>query len=249
METDTSPVGQNSASFSWRKEFLLAAAMVVSIIASHILVSWYKDRDIRPFQLAGLVLFMSTAFAMGTRRRWNNARHPQSSRGTYKFSLAELLIYATGLAFFFGFLAADRLESQRFQREREQLQSAVGQVLGPDGRITFMPDDSLQIAICDRTFDDERFARLAEMISHLNTDTKVSGVMFGTGANTNNTPPVWPGITDQSIPLLMQWQELEWLSLYGTAISANGREQLQSLLHLNEHSRRELAKKELNHQE
>ena len=125
----------------------------------------------------------------------------------------------------------------------KELQVAVARILGSDGRIHFEPDGSLGIAICDRTFDDARLAQLAKMIFQWKADTKISRVLFGSGINTNNTPPVWPGITDQTIPLLMQWQELELLSVYGTAISATGREQLQSLPHLNEYSQRMLDEK------
>lgn len=242
VETNAGRTGKHSAEFSWRRELFLAAMMVVVIIASSFITSWYTGRDIRPLMLTGMILYMTTAFALGMRRRWKNARHPQAATSVRKFSLTELLLFVTGLALFVGLLAADRLESQRFQRERAQFQATAANMLGPDGRITFMPDDSLQIAVCARTFDDERFTRLAEMISHWNADTKISGVMFGTGANTNSTPPVWPGFTDQSIAQLMQWKELELLSVHGTAISAAGREQLRSLPLLNEVSQRQLAK-------
>jgi hypothetical protein len=242
MEMDAGQTGKDTTKFSWRRELLQAVAMVTAFVGVSFLTSWYMGRDIRPLMLAGFLLYMTAAFALGMRRRWRNAKHPQTSADRGKFSLAELLIFVTGLAFFIGLSAADHLKAQQFWREREQLQVDVASVLGADGRITFQPDGSLQIAICDRTFDDARLARLAEMISQRKSDTNISGIMFGSGANTNSTPPVWPGITDQSIALLIEWRELEMLSVYGTAISDNGREQLRSLPHLNEPSRWMLAK-------
>lgn len=242
LETNTDRTGENSGSFSWQKELLLATAMVISIIASSLASSWYTGRDIRPWTLAGLLLVMSVAFTLGVRRRWRNTRYPQMSTGATSFSLAELLIYVSALAIFLGFLELDRPAAQQFQRERDELQAAAAGVLGPDGRILFMPDGSLHVAICDRTFDDARLARLAEVIDQWKAGAQISELGFGSGANTNNIPPVWPGITDQSIPLLMQWQELELLSVYGTAISENGREQLRTLPRLNRLSQHMLAR-------
>ena len=54
---------------------------------------------------------------------------------------------------------------------------------------------------------------------------------------TGGTPPVWPGVTDRRVDLLLEWDELEWLSVDGTAISADGRERLLTLPQLNDSSR------------
>lgn len=239
--TSTSLVEKNSNEFSWRRE-LFYATLMVAIICAVFFSSWNRDRDPRPLILVGMLLYMIVAFALGTRRRWFNAKHPELARSPVRFSLAELLVFATAFAVFSGFLSADLLKPQQIRREHEKLQAATAGVLGPDGQITHEPDGSLQIAICDRTFDDARLARLVEVIFQWEADTKISGVMFGSGANTKNTPPAWPGITDQSVPLLMQWQELKMLSVFGTAISQEGREQLRKLPHLDPRSRAALAR-------
>jgi hypothetical protein len=65
--------------------------------------------------------------------------------------------------------------------------------------------------------------------------------MFGTGSKTAGTPPKWPGVTDRSVPFILQWDRLEWLFIEGTAISAASREKLLTLPDLNEISPQSLA--------
>jgi hypothetical protein len=232
----------NGARFHLQSELLMGMAIAVVITAAHLMVGWYNGRGVRPLALAGFVFWIATAFGLGARRRWVRARRPELAAGRWKFSFVELLMLFTGLTLFFGFSVADYQESQRYRREQETLQKSSATLLGPDGRIGFEADGSLMISICDRSFDDNRLTQLDALIDDWKHDIGVSRLIFGTGATTGGTPPAWPGVTDRSVAMLLQWDELEWLSLYGTAISKNGRERLLALPRLNKFSRGGLEK-------
>lgn len=228
--------------FNWRAQALFALAMVAALTAAHLLVGWYNGRGFRPFALAGFVFWITTAFALGSRRRWIKARRPELALKAWRFSFLELLVLFTGLTLFLGFTIADHHETARVLREQAAFRSSVETLLGVDGRIDFDADGRLMISVCDRSFDDARLVKLAEKIDDWNPNVGVSRITFGTGMKTGGTPPVWPGVTDRSVDLLLEWDELEWLSVYGTAISADGRKRLLTLPRLNDFSRSGLEK-------
>ena len=230
--------------FNWRSQALFALAMVAALTAAHLLVGWFNGRGVRPLALAGFVFWITTAFALGSRRRWLKARRPELTLKPWRFSFLELLVLVTGLTLFIGFTIADHHETARVLREHSAFRSSVETLLGVDGRIDFDVDGSLMISVCDRSFDDARLVKLAEKIDDWNQNVSVSRITFGTGMKTGGTPPVWLGVTDRSVDLLLEWDELEWLSLYGTAISADGRERLLTLPRLNDFSRDGLKTRE-----
>ena len=99
----------------------------------------------------------------------------------------------------------------------------------------------MSISIYDRTFDDERFITLSKKV-HDDVDTScVSRVVFGTGPNTTGTPPRWPGITDSTVDLLLQWPDITMLIVEGTEITAEGRKRLLSLQKLDDLSQKNLS--------
>lgn len=240
--TDDNGTQPSDLPFNWRSQALFALAMVAALTAAHLLVGWYNGRGFRPFALAGFVFWITTAFALGTRRRWIKARRPELALKAWRFSFLELLVLVTGLTLFIGFTIADHHETTRVLREQSAFRSSVEALLGVDGDTGFAADGSLVITVCDRSFDDARLVKLAEKIDDWNPNVGVSRVTFGTGMNTGGTPPVWPGVTDRSVDLMLEWDELEWLSVYGTAIGADGRERLLTLPRLNDFSRRGLEK-------
>jgi len=141
-----------------------------------------------------------------------------------------------------GFSAADYRESQRVQRERERMQALAAEILGVEGRLDFDSDGSVTIIVCDRSFDDERLSSMAALIGKWDADSKVRQLMFGSGSKTAGTPPKLPGVTDDSVGLILQWDRLEWLFIEGTAISSVGREKLLKLPQLNEFTRDSIGK-------
>ena len=237
------PNGEN-VPFPWRRLLFAFIAVASATTASHLLVGWYNGRGLRPLALAGIVFWITTAVTLGLRRHWLNQRQPELTGRRWKFSTVDLLILVTGLTLFVGFSATEHLESKRLQREQKQLQAQAADVLGPDGRIGFESDGSVTISICDRSFDDDRLGTLAQMIEDWNQDAGVSRLSFGTGMKTGGTPPVWPGVTDRSVDLLLKWDELEWLSVDGAAISDDGHKRLRTLPRLNDLSRRGLETKD-----
>jgi hypothetical protein len=218
--------------------------MVAALTAAHLLIGWFNGRGFRPLALAGTVFWIMTALALGARRRWIKERRPELTLEPWRFSFLELLVLVTGLTLFIGFTIADHHESARVLRERSAFRSCVETLLGVDGRIDFDIDGSLMISVCDRSFDDARLVKLAEKIDDWNPNIEVSRITFGTGMKSGGTPPAWPGVTDRSVDLLLEWDGLEWLSVYGTAISADGRERLLTLPRLNDFSRDGLKTRE-----
>jgi hypothetical protein len=214
--------------------------MVAACTAPQILLGWYNGRGPRLFHIAGFVGWMTAFLIMGARRRWLKAYRAGYIPSRWRFSAAELLLMFTGAIFFLGFNAADYRQSQLVHREREQLQALATPALGPEGRLDLEPDGTLQITICDRSFDDQRLQALAELIRERKADADVRRLMFGTGTKTAGTPPRWPGVTDQSVETILQWNQLEWLFIEGTSITAAKREQLLTLPELNELSRETL---------
>lgn len=235
--SDANGVERTELRFDWRSQALLSVVMIAAITVTHLLIGWYNGRGIRPFALAGMAFWLTTVFALGSRRRWIKARRPELALRPWRFSFVELLVVFTGLTLLIGLSITDRQESLKVRREQATLQSSATKLLGLDGRIDFDADGSLMISICDRSFDDARFVTLVQMIDDWNKNAGVSRITFGTGINTSGMPPVWLGVTDRSIDLLLKYDELEWLSVYGTAISADGRERLLTLPRLNDFSR------------
>jgi hypothetical protein len=230
------------ASRSWRRELIIGMLIFTMLTGAHWLVGWYNGRGLRPLALVGFLAWVTTAFALSARRRWIKLQRPELALRAWRFSFLELLVLVTGLTLFIGFTIADHHETARVLREQSAFRSSVETLLGVDGRIDFDVDGSLMISVCDRSFDDVRLAKLAEKIDDWNPNVGVSRVTFGTGMKTGGTPPVWPGVTDQSVDLLLEWDELEWLSVDGTAISVDGRKRLLTLPRLNDFSRGGLEK-------
>lgn len=231
-----------STPFPWRRQLLMGVLLVGTIAASQMLVGWYNGRGFRPLTLAGFLIWITTAFALGVRRQWLRQRSPERAERRLQFSILELLVLVTSLTFFLGLTAADQLEWGREHRERERLKAQAAGVLGPDGWIGFEADGSVNISICDRSFDDSRLAELAAMLRGWRPPAKVGWLMFASGQTTGRTPAAWPGVTDRSVPLILEWGELEWLSVFGTSISDAGREELLTLPRLNDFSREQLER-------
>lgn len=231
-----------STPFPWRRQSLIGILLAGTITAVHVGVGWYNGRGLRALTLAGFVIWMITAFALGVRRQWLRTQRPEGAESRLQFSILELLVLVTGLTLFVGLTAVDRMELVRLQRERERMQTQAAGVLGPDGWISFEPDGIANISICDRSFDDERLVELAAMIRSWHPDEKVGRLMFASGRTTGGTPAAWPGVTDRSVPLMLEWDDLEWLSVDGTSISDAGRKELLELPRLNDFSREQLER-------
>lgn len=107
-------------------------------------------------------------------------------------------------------------------------------LLGPDGRASFSPDGGVTITFCDRTFDDDRLAKLAKVIESEGLNDNVVGFLCGSGNKTGGSAAAWPGLTDASLPLILRWKGLELLVVANSAISGDGKAQLRELPHLNE---------------
>ncbi len=178
---------------------------------------------------------------MGLMRRRKRKKETDAAFRWYRFSLAELFVIATGLAVFLGFLGADFSQRHADNRQRERLQATTAPVLGPDGQISHQPDGALLISVCDRSFDDQRLIQLARLLNNQSEDYRIYGLLFGSGMQTSSTPPKWPGITDASVPTLLQWEDMEMLLLGGTSITAEGRKRLAELEALDELSRKQLG--------
>jgi hypothetical protein len=234
---ESDSVSTADASRSWRRELVIGMLIFTMLTGIYLLIGWYNGRGLRPFAVAGFLSWMATTFALSVRRRWIKLRHPELASRSLRFSFLELLVLVTGLTLFIGFTIADYHESARVLRERSALRSNAETLLGLDGHLGFDADGSLTIAVCDRSFDDARLVKLVQMIDDWHQNVGVSRFNFGTSMKTGGTPPVWPGVTDRSVDLLLEWDELEWLSVDGTAISADGRERLLTLPQLNDFSR------------
>lgn len=231
------PSSKADASRSWRRELIIGMVICATLIGAQLLIGWYNGRGLRPLMLAGLLFWVMTTFALGARRRRMKAQRPSSTWKPWRFSFLEMLALFTGLTLFIGLSIADYHETARLFRERSAFRSNAETLLGLDGQVGFDVDGSLMISACDRSFDDARLVKLAQMIEDWSPNVSVSRFSFGTGMKTGGTPPVWPGVTDRSVDLLLEWDELEWLSVYGTVISAEGRERLLTLPRLNDLSR------------
>lgn len=223
--------------FSWRRELALMISMVLTCAGSWLLVGWYNGRGTGPLMIAGLVLYVSSLLAVGSRRRWKAARVGIKVRKRWRFSMAELILIVTGLVAWFGLFAADHRQSLQVGREREKFSALAAPLLGPEGRLSSNSDGTISVSICDRSFDDDRLRRLADLIHQKDADSSVLSLMFGTGAKTAGSPPRWPGVTDRSVDLIIRWNQLEWMSIAGTDITRPAREKLMSLPALNEVSR------------
>lgn len=235
-------ISNADASRPWRLELIIGVVICATLIGAQLLVGWYNGRGLRPLLLAGLLFWVTTTFALGARRRRMKVQRPQSTLKPWRFSFLEMLALFTGLTLFIGFSIADYQASARVFREQSTFRSSVEPLLGLDGHVGFAADGSLTISVCDRSFDDARLVKLAQMIEDWNQNVSVTRFSFGTGAKTGGTPPVWPGVTDGSVDLLLKWDELEWLSVDGTSISAAGRKRLLTLPRLNDLSRSGLEK-------
>ena len=226
---DSKQISTPDARFSWKSEVAFVLVLVCSVSVGQFAMAWWSGRQVRPFQLIGVTAYLSVFAGLGARRRWTNARAGGVATPWYRFSMAELLIIVTGFALLSGFGAADYAERTRTQRERQRLTSLAAAYLGPDGRLGFNSNGEVTITVCDRTFDDQRFASIAALIDEANLGDRVCWLLFGTGANTAGTPAIWPGFTDQSIDILLDWNNLRWLSLHGTSITPEGRDRLSRL--------------------
>lgn len=234
------PVVEEGITFSWRRNLFLYIAVTGALAPALVFVGWYRHGGLRLLTLAEFVFAMTVAFAIDSRRRWRKARRPEMTAGSARLSLGGLLILISGLTLFFGLIAAEYQVYQRFRDEVHQLQTNVVKLLGPDGEFGSLTDGSITLLICDRSFDDDRFAKVARLISDWKPDAEISQVIFSSGPATNDTPPAWSGVTDRSVELLLGWRELKWLSVDGSAISAEGRQKLLTLAQLDEISRQGL---------
>ncbi len=218
----------------WLVRFLVVCCVWV---AMSLVSSWWFEREVRPLLLAGQIAWLSTVMGLLLRRKLIKEREPNNTQFRwYQFSLAEMLVLVTGLALFLFFQAADDSQRRSTLRQREQLQTVVSKVLGPEGRLGFEKDGSLLISVCDRSFDDQRFAELESLIRDYVESNGVSIVLFGTGPRTMGTPPRWPGVTDASVDILLQWQDIKMLSIQGANITPEGRKRLLGLEKLDETS-------------
>ncbi len=204
--------------------------------------AWWLGQKIRPLLLVGQMIWILTIMGLVWWRKLK--KQADGSFRWYRFSLAELFVIATGLAVSMGLSGADYSQRRAEFRHREQLQQKVAHILGPDGYLGFGSDGSLTISVCDRTFDDKRLAELANLIHDDAQSNGVSWVLFGTGSRTAGTPPKWPGITDNSVRLLLQWQDIKLLSVEGTNISTKGQRQLLKLEKLDHPSRTALKRED-----
>jgi hypothetical protein len=226
--------------FSWRRELALWFAMVLAWTIPHLLIGWYNGRGPRPLLIAGFVLWVSSIMAMGAHRRWKAARSGRSVDKRWRFSTAELFLIVTGIVAWVGFAAADHRDSLHVYRQREKFSALAAPILGPEGRLGFDSHGDISITICDRSFDDDRLGRLAELIRRKDADANVRSLMFGSGTRTAGTPPRWPGVTDRSVDCILRWKQLEWLFIEGTAITRSKHEDLLELPALHEASRTSL---------
>ena len=242
MTSEPLPTDAARTPYPWRRQVLICSAIALMFLVSHLLVGWFNGRGLRLWSFLGFLAFTMSAIAVAFRRRWIYERRPELAAKRLKFSTVDLLILVTGMTLFVGFTAADQLDLLRAQRNRERLQAEAASVLGPDGWVGFEPDWSVSLTICDRTFDDERLVELAAMVRSWHPDVKVNRLMFASGRTTGATPAAWPGVTDQSVPLMLEWDDLEWLSVDGTSISDAGREELLTLPRLNDFSRQQLER-------
>lgn len=215
--------------------------MVLAVTTPSLLIGWYNGRDARPLQIAGLALYFTSIFAAGAHRRWKAAHDGASVKKRWRFSMAELILIVTGIVAWVGFSAADHRQSQQVQREREKLSTLAAPILGPEGRLGFESNGDVSIAIIDRSFNDDRLAALASLIEGHDDACSVQSLMFGTTAKTAGAPLRWPGVTDSSVDLILQWNRLEWLFIEGTDITPAARQKLIALPALHEVSRNSLG--------
>jgi hypothetical protein len=214
--------------------------MAAGWTAPHLLISWYRGREARPLLLVGVLLWISSIMAMGAHRRWKAAHQRESPQTPWRFSTAELLLMFTGAIAFLGFMGADYRQSLHVQREQSRLREVAAPLLGPDGRLDFDAAGRVSIVVCDRSFCDARLTQLAALIAEQDQAATVTSLMFGSSANTSVSPPRWPGVTDRSVDLILQWDQLEWLFIEGTDLTHAARQRLSALPRLHETSQRML---------
>jgi hypothetical protein len=214
--------------------------MAAGWTAPHLLISWYRGREARPLLLVGALVWITSIMAMGAHRRWKAARQGETARRGWRFSIAELLLIFTGAIAFLGFTGADYRQSLQVQREQARLRELAAPILGVDGRLEFDSRGRISIIVCDRTFDDARLARLASLVAARGQAAAVTALMFGTSAGASGSPARWPGITDRSAGVILQWNQLELLFIDGTGLTQAARRRLSALPRLYEASRRSL---------
>lgn len=210
-----------------------------SFFGVNLAMSWWLEMEVRPLQIGGTFLWLLAVWGVVLRRRRTKERNPDDPHFRwYRFSLFEIFIVATGGILFFGLNTADYRQRLELHYEQVRLQTAAEDILGPDGSLGFGGDGpgTLSLTICDRSFDDQRLMKLMDLIQdHLETNRiAITGIMFGTSALTTGTPPEWPGITDASLDMILGWQELKTLSVYGTGITIEGQKRLLKLPDLEE---------------
>ncbi|TWT85800.1 hypothetical protein Pla123a_06070 [Posidoniimonas polymericola] len=192
----------------------------------------------RPPRYAAIAILVATGAGLGAVRQIRKARDPAARLS--RVSLTEVFVVTSLLAAVFAILGAEHRQDLRAQARFERFQADASAILGTDGRLGRQSDGTLTIVICERTFDDDRFENLAALLRDAQSPSRVSSVIFGTGVS-GGAPPLWPGVTDASVEVLLQWPDLEWLAIDGTAISPAGRQRLLKLNQLNEHSRKWLS--------
>ncbi|HEX4412520.1 MAG TPA: hypothetical protein VH107_02760 [Lacipirellulaceae bacterium] len=155
-----------------------------------------------------------------------------------------MFVIGTGIALFIGLTGADYQQGQRTQRERDRLRSSASEFLGPDGRLDFELDGTMAVIVCDRSFDDQRFTKLANLLDDFPASDGVTRVFFGTSAGMRATPAQWRGVTDASVDVLLRWQKtLRAVAIQGTAITPAGINRLSTLPELDvSYPSRELQK-------
>ena len=236
LKSDEPPVRTPALSSSWRGRVAFFTVFCC-VFCGVSLPTWWSGQPIRPLALVGQMAWMLTVFGLMWRRRLMKEKAPDDTRYRwYRFSLVEMFVIATGLALNMGLMGADHRQRLSTQRERDRLRTVTTEVLGPDGQLGFENDGTVTISVCDRSFDDQRFAELADLIRDYVESNGVSRVGFGTGPRATGTPPRWPGVTDASVDILLGWQELHMLAIQGTGITPAGRERLLRLQNLNEWS-------------
>jgi hypothetical protein len=244
LKYDEPPVRARALPYSWRGWVVFSMVFCCVFCATSLVLTWWSGQAIRPLALAGGMAWVLALVGLACRRRLMRENAPNDTRYRwYRFSLAEMFVIATGLALNMGLMGADYQQRLSTQRERDRLRTATTEVLGPEGQLGFEYDGTMTISVCDRTFDDQRFAELAGLIHDYVESNGVSRVMFGTGSRTIGTPPRWPGVTDASVDILLGWQKMHMLHIQGTGISPAGQERLLTLQKLDELSQANLDAK------
>lgn len=219
-----------NAKYPWSESFVRAAIMLSTLAIASIGVTWIIGTKFHLYSLICMAAYMLTIFAIGSRRRWKNSlQSDQSKSPWYRFSIIELLILCTGIAFVFNFAKMEMIEHSSSNTWQQKVSIEAVEYLGIDGRFHFDSNGDINIAICDRGFDDARLREVADFIAQQNLQEHIHSVTFGTGVKTMGTPASWIGITDRSVNCLLQWHKLKVLMLHGTAITLEGKEQLSQI--------------------